>query len=157
MSAAFFFGCWNGLGHFWRKPGGAMLSTAEERVLPFHRWIDTGWAPRRFKPGRFGRQRLVSDPSCCFAMECERDDDRRDIMYDTEEHEQGRFLLHVRNGWTLISWWDRKQGDTRGACNSSFVLQGEHTEAEMVAGLREHFPHVVENLARAGVALEAAK
>lgn len=157
MSSAFFFGCWNGIGHYWHKPGGATVSRAEEHSHPFTRWIDTGWAPRKFKPGCYMNRGLVADPACCFAREGRTDDECRTITYDTEEHEQGVFLIHVRGDWTLMSWWDRVQGDTRGACNSNFVLQGEHAEAEMIAALREHFPHVVANLDRAGITLRSAR
>jgi hypothetical protein len=60
-------------------------------------------------------------------------------------------------GYTAISWWDRNQGDTRGACNSTVLLEGTHTADEMVAALREHFPHVAANLAKAGIELVEVK
>jgi hypothetical protein len=75
-------------------------------------------------------------------------------LRDSGECPQGQFLLHHGvHGYTLIQWWDRCQGDTRGACNSSILLEGDHTSEEMLAALREHFPHVLANLERAGVAL----
>jgi len=70
-----------------------------------------------------------------------------------DECPQGQFLRHQLLGYTLIQWWDRCQGDKRGACNSTVLLEGEHTTEEMLAALALHFQHVLENLKRAGVEL----
>lgn len=70
----------------------------------------------------------------------------------------GQSLLHhLDTGFTAIQWWDRCQGDTRGACNSTVLLEGKHTAEEMLAALREHFPHVLANLEKAGVKLVEVK
>jgi len=77
--------------------------------------------------------------------------ERSSIGYRAQECPQGQFLLHVLdNGFTAIQWWDRCQGDTRGACNSTVLLEGQHTAEEVLAAAREHFPHVLENLERGG-------
>jgi len=71
-----------------------------------------------------------------------------------DEYPQGQFLRHeLDNGFTVLQWWDRCQGDSRGACNSTILLEGKHTTEELLAALAEHFPHVLENLKRAGVEL----
>jgi len=76
------------------------------------------------------------------------------VHYDADELPQGQFLRHVLdNGFTALAWWDRCQGDERGACNSVFLMEGEHDTPSMLAALREHFPHVVANLERHVVAL----
>lgn len=53
-------------------------------------------------------------------------------------------LAHWK-GWTVLAMWDRSV-DTRGACNAAFVVEGEHTHAEMWALAREHFPKIVGRL-----------
>jgi hypothetical protein len=57
------------------------------------------------------------------------------------EAPQGQALLHVRDGWSVISFWDRS-GDTRGASNSAFLVRGEHTFDEVAAIAREAFPRI---------------
>ncbi len=79
---------------------------------------------------------------------------RRRFQYRSEECPQGQFLRRVLpNGFTTIAWWDRCQGDKRGACNSVFLLEGEHSSEAMVLKLAEHFPRVVQNLTHHGVSL----
>ena len=80
---------------------------------------------------------------------------RDNARWGARECDQGLFLLHVLdNGFTAIQWWDRNQGDTRGACNSTILLEGVHTSAEMVlAAGKATFPHVFENLAKAKIEL----
>jgi hypothetical protein len=80
--------------------------------------------------------------------------DESGILNYSGECPQGQFLRHVLpNGFTAIQWWDRCQGDGRGACNSTVLLEGTHTTPEMLEALYAHFPHVAENLKRAGVQL----
>jgi hypothetical protein len=79
---------------------------------------------------------------------------RQRISYDSDEYKQGLFLRHeLSTGFTAIQWWDRCQGDSRGACNSTILLEGKRPTAEMLAALETHFPHVLANLTRAGVVL----
>jgi hypothetical protein len=81
-------------------------------------------------------------------------EERQLIGYDSGELPQGQFLRHdLDTGFTAIQWWDRCQGDDRGACNSTILLEGKHASAEMLAALADHFPHVLENLRKAGVEL----
>jgi hypothetical protein len=76
------------------------------------------------------------------------------IDYDSSEYPQGQFLVHhLDSGYTAMAWWDRCQGDTRGACNSTILLEGRHTAEEMLAALQKHFPHVLANLEKHGVKL----
>ncbi len=148
----FFHGCWNEPGHFWWTRGGHHL---DDRLAPsvFARWIDGGYAPRVWRAGYFNSRSLVKNPAVCFVMEVENEDDRRRIMYDATEHEQGRFLIHHKGDHTLMSWWDRTQGDTRGACNSSLVVTGTHDSLAMYDFLLQNFPRVAANLVAKGVAL----
>jgi len=74
-------------------------------------------------------------------------DERHRAHNRWQELPQGKFLRHaLDNGFTAISWWDRCQGDERGACNSTLLLEGEHTSSEMLEALERYFPHVLTNL-----------
>ena len=55
---------------------------------------------------------------------------------------EGQALLHHKDGWTALSFWDRSV-DHRGKCNSSFLAEGKHSFDEMLAIAREHFPSVI--------------
>lgn len=142
---AFYFGCWNEPGHYLFKPGGRPVPYGEgqavEMVDGVH--LDANYAPRTHNRGGH----------LCWAGQAAAVQDRNRLAYLSEEYPQGRFLRHERGGFTLIQWWDRAQGDTRGACNSTILLEGSHDTATMLAVLREHFPHIVENLVRKGIEL----
>lgn len=163
----FYFGCWNlperiaekriAFGHYWHAPGNRPLSTSEEDAIPFDADIDGGYAPREWRGDCFMYRNLVPDPSCCFAAQGDRIDDYRQIKSDTNEFAQGAYLVHHVRDWTLMSWWDRAQGDTRPACNSGLLAFGTFEADKMFELLCEHFPHVVRNLANAGVVLHDAK
>lgn len=51
-------------------------------------------------------------------------------------------------GWTLLACWDRT-GDSRFNSNSTFLAEGDHDFAAMVAMARSHFPEVVERIEKA--------
>lgn len=55
---------------------------------------------------------------------------------------EGRALVHHKDGWTALSFWDRSV-DRRGKCNSNFLAEGTFTFAEMIELARQHFPKVV--------------
>ena len=54
------------------------------------------------------------------------------------EAAQGVALIHHKNGWTALSFWDRSV-DHRGACNSNYFAEGIFTFEEMVAMAKERF------------------
>jgi len=143
----FYFGCWNKPGHFLAGPDGCWPGRefarleyyGEDRAMH----LDGTLAPRRMRG---------TDELCWRGM-----GDGR-IEYRSDECPEGQFLLHVLDtGYTAIQWWDRRQGDRRGACNSTILLEGQHTAEEMLVALQEHFPHVLANLTKAGVALVEVK
>lgn len=143
-----FFGCWNKAGHFLFVPGGRSAYSAglgtQFEYYGDHVHLDGTLAPRRYKRGG----------GLCWVGMGATKDARDRIGYDSEECSQGQFLRHeLDTGVTAIQWWDRCQGDSRGACNSTVLLEGRHSSAEMLAALFAHFPHVVVNLERAAVAL----
>jgi len=139
----FYFGCWNESGHYLFGPHGGRVESADRDVEHYgdHRHLDGTLAPRRHK--RTGAIVWTS-----MAPKTDR------LEYLSEELPQGQFLRHdLDTGLTAIQWWDRTQGDERGACNSTVLARGKRTSAEMLALLAEHFPTVLANLARANVKL----
>src|SRR5262249_26097813 len=115
--------------------------------------VDASLGPRLVTPGT-RTARTSGDGKIVWAAMGATIEEVRRIEYDSSECDQGRFLRHeLDNGFTAIQWWDRCQGDTRGACNSTVLVEGRHTSEEMIAALREHFPHVIANLEKAGVQL----
>lgn len=138
----FFFGVVGRAGHYLHDSGGP--APYDERVTtygPERRHIDGTLAPRR---GDRTEQIFFSGYG-------PRDDNRQ---YRSEECPQGQYLHHVLpNGYSAVQWWDRTQGDTRGGCNSTILLQGMHDAEAVLAAGRERFPKVFENLKKAGVEL----
>lgn len=142
MTECLFFGCWNRPGHHLVGPGGARHGLENDFAWVLECDLDGYFAPKRKRSGALAWGHAKNNAQ----------------TYDYElanavEYPQGQFLRHVHKGFTLIQWWDRCQGDGRGACNSTVLLEGEHTTEEMLAALAEHFPHVLANLKRAGVEL----
>lgn len=147
----FFFGCWNEPGHFLRSPYRCEHDPLIESFKLGTIHIDGTLAPRVYRAGsRVG-------VGVCWTAQGDTREDRSRIQHASDEMPQGRYLHHVLdNGFSAVTWWDRCQGDTRGACNSVILLRGEHdAETVLVAG-RESFPSVFENLRKAGVDLAAA-
>lgn len=145
---ALFFGCWNRPGHFLWAPGGHGVRGDTDRVELYdgQSHLDGNLAPRKMKAHHGG--------ALCWAGQGATQKERDRIRYDSDECPEGQFLRHaLPNGFTALQWWDRRQGDRRGACNSTVLLEGDHPTVVMLAALREHFPHVIANLNRAGIAL----
>ncbi len=142
MNKAFYFGAWDGPGHYLFEAGSRNPSHIYvPHLLGQH--VDAQFAPCHHKYRR----------KLCWAGQGTTDEERQRIGYDSSERPQGMFLRHELNGFTLISWWDRNQGDKRGGCNSNFILEGEHSSEVMVKRFRVLFPTIAENLDRAGVKL----
>ena len=57
----------------------------------------------------------------------------------TKEQQEGEALLHHKDGWTAISFWDRSV-DNRGDCNSTYLANANLTFDEMVSLAQERFP-----------------
>ncbi len=143
MSDCLFFGCWNQPGHYLVGPGGRRAGIRHELSYALSRELDGQFAPKRASDGSI----IIGD------FHDSKDWPRYIRHRNAVECPQGQFLRHELRGYTLIQWWDRCQGDDRGACNSTVLLEGVHSSAEMLAALAEHFPHVLANLKRAGVEL----
>lgn len=148
----FFFGCWNAAGHYLHAPGRAYQPRARSiEYYGDHIHLDGTLAPRLVRPETLSARtrRGITWQGSCATQE-----QRHRLPMDSSELPQGQFLRHeLDNGYTAIQWWDRCQGDTRGACNSTILLEGRHPSAGMIEALHDHFPHVAENLKKAGIAL----
>lgn len=157
----FYFGCWNEAGHYLFAPGGLSLHSKEDGQIQYYgpdrRHLDGSLAPRVIQPNAptspyevFGRVPGETFRLCwlgCAPREA-------NLEYKSGERPQGQFLRHeLDSGFSCLQWWDRCQGDTRGACNSTILLEGRHTTWELLAALRDHFPHVLANLDKHGVEL----
>lgn len=151
---AFFFGCWNEAGHYLFHPGGSSAYKEEDKitVLANGAHIDGSLAPRKHRYlEKDGKEKIL------FVGQVATHEARRRAEYDSSECKQGEFLIHHFGSYTYMSWWDRNQGDKRGACNSTFILEGEHSADVMLAELAKNFPHVVDNLRKAKVALREVR
>ena len=51
---------------------------------------------------------------------------------------EGKALLHHKEGWTALSFWDRS-GDSRYNSNSNFFVRGEYGFDEMLALAKAQF------------------
>ena len=106
MAAIYYFGCWDGPGHFL--------------------WSTDGRTFRRNEPLPPSLRRL--DGTLCGDPALADHGGRRsgEPLYwpATERRQpQGVARLHHVDGWTVLAWWDRS-GDSRGGSNSAFVAEG---------------------------------
>lgn len=140
-------GCWLQAGHYlFNRRGRHADDSPLERLR-----LDGGYAPRRHRgTGHLVRVGLVP-----------RAEDRQRLEYASDELPQGQFARSIEKLdeelYTILSWWDRTQGDTRSNCNSCFIVAGDHTAEAMLAAFPRHFPRQAERLAAAGVALVEAR
>lgn len=149
----FYFGCLKSDGHFLYAPDGRTFwNDLLDHVGEVH--IDGTLAPRKVRIGSKLYYSLEHSSQPVWQAMGESREDRDRLSHDSSECPQGQYLLHVlANGFTAIQWWDRCQGDRRGASNSTILLSGVHTAKEMLAAGKEHFPEVFERLEKAGVKL----
>lgn len=115
----FYFGCARYVGHYWWRPGGV-----DSEGSPCH--------PRT--PSREELDELLREGDV---------DGKLVPVNRTDERDQpeGRALLHVRDRWTLLAFWDRSV-DGRHGSNSVFAIEGVHDFASAVEAARAAFPTV---------------
>lgn len=157
---AYFFGYW-GDGHLLHHIGGRTVRPGDG--IPFDPftnapWLDGGLAPKQVTESsarRYLRAYDVGHPvgALFCSIDGRSEDERRWLRHNGAECEMGKFVRHYFRGYTLIAWWDRTQGDGRGACNSVFLVEGNHTSHEMLTLWPQCFPLQAANLSRAGVQL----
>lgn len=115
-----YFGPWDRPGHYLHDANGSKVSEYNEwgrKMLRGFPWCSSGTGiDGVLQPGteiRFGRRHTV-----------------REV--------EGEALLHHRDGWTALSFWDRSV-DSRGASNSTYFAEGAFTFDEMVAMAKDRF------------------
>jgi hypothetical protein len=142
-------GCWLEAGHYLHDRRGGTVQNPALDTLP----LDGGYAPRRHR----GTYQVV-------VTALSKDRRARDDLHNrSDELPQGQYARTIvtSNGdvYTILSWWDRTQGDTRGNCSSCFIVHGRYaySSAAMVAALPRHFPKQAARLAAAGVQLVEAE
>jgi hypothetical protein len=153
LPTCWWFGCWLTAGHYLVGRDGTWASA---RHSPFYRrdgQLDGGYAPRRWQKLRPPPVPTLANGIVFAMMGGENAEARRTLTYGSEELPQGCFLRHEALGTTLIAWWDRTQGDERGACNSTFIVEGSHHVDDMLRWFPEAFPQQAKRLTDAGVVL----
>lgn len=131
-------GCWLQAGHHMFARRGY-----SHRECPLYNLtgLDTGFTPMRHQ--RTG--------NIVYSWQCGGfDQARQKLFYRSEELPQGQFLRHYFRDCTMLTWWDRSQGDTRGNCNSCYIVKGEHTSTEMLEWFPKFFPAQVQCIAEGG-------
>lgn len=58
-----------------------------------------------------------------------------------ETRKAGIAMLHHKDGWTALSFWDYS-GDNRGNSNSNFFFEGEHSFEDAVRLMKENYPKI---------------
>ena len=123
----YYFGCQGQAGHYWWKPDKSWTwDNGVRQIVGEALWnkvwpkIDGGFCPGASKDPKKPWQR-------------------------TGPEVEGEALLHHVDGWSILSFWDRSV-DKRGACNSNFIVRGEHTFEEVLKAARESFPQVLDRL-----------
>lgn len=151
---SWWFGCWLKPGHHLVGEDGQWESATDCPLYRCDGALDGGYAPRKIRY-RHALPIAIRDDGLVFSQIGGDDSKlRHDIMYRSDELPQGQALWHgdVR-GCTLLSWWDRTQGDTRGNCNSTFIVAGHHHANDMMRMFSERFPRQAQRLKDAGVEL----
>lgn len=113
----FYFGPWERAGHFLCREGGYHVSRDERGTFPWCEYSGERGIDCQLQPG------------------CYKD---RDGRWRHGAEVQGQALLHHKDGWTALCFWDRTV-DTRGACNSNYFAEGIFTFEEMVSMAKERF------------------
>lgn|ERR1039458_2446622 len=113
----FYFGPWESAGHFLVLEGGRSVRDDERESFPWNENSPSNGIDCQLQPG------------------CE----WKNGFWKHGAEVEGQALLHHRNGWTALSFWDRSV-DTRGACNSTYFAEGTFSFDEIVAMARSRFP-----------------
>jgi len=109
----FYFGPWGEPGHYLFNEH-RIWSHREEDILPWNGKIDG-----------------------CLQPGCRLEKDGR-WEHDDADQVEGRALLHHKDGWTALSFWDRSV-DTRFASNSTYFAEGIFTFEQMVEMAKTRF------------------
>lgn len=109
---AYFYGCQTGrIGHYMFEPGMAFIV-------------------RCSTPWRAAAIDGAMQPGCGPGVPCWR-----------VEQRQGVAVLHHKDGWSMLSFWDRSVDD-RYNSNGNFIIEGEHSFEAMCEFAEQLFPEV---------------
>lgn len=115
----YYFGPWDKAGHYVFDERGRHVPHTEECQIP--------WGHEGQNVGIDG----VLQPGCVAGKS----------QYTRSCPEvEGEALLHHKDGWTALSFWDRSV-DRRPACNSTYMAQGIFTFEQMVGMAMIRFKH----------------
>jgi len=114
MVKMYYYGCVNRPGHF-------MFSPALE---PWLYKCDCPWRA-------FEAEKLAPHAEGC----------RKTGICRCAGTEQGVAVIHHKDGWTALSFWDRSV-DFRAGSSSTFFAQGDYDFAEMCAFAASQFPTI---------------
>jgi hypothetical protein len=114
QSEMFYFGPLYESGHYMYRENGQTVYSEDRKDIPWQGWDIDG----KLQPG-------------CFV-------DRGRWDHRGPENE-GEALLHHKDGWTALSFWDRTI-DTRYGCNSTYIAEGILTFEQMVELAKARFP-----------------
>jgi len=116
----FYFGPWDGAGHYLHDERGHHIWGEAKGSLPWGDEADGNLQPHFDNCAR-KRSSYKRYCSCGSGPE-------------------GVAIIHHKNGWTALSFWDRSV-DTRGNCNSTYFAEGTFTFDEMVVMAKERFAY----------------
>jgi len=163
LPRAWWHGCWLESGHYLHDVNGRrgpdMIGPCPLRPsgsIYEATYLDGGLAPRRLRPRAWLPRSpfAIPDDRIVFTRMAGDDwDQRHRLERESEECPQGEFLLHAIAGCTIAAWWDRTQGDERGACNSCLIVDGDHEAGAMIDLFPRLFARQVWQLSAAGVQL----
>jgi hypothetical protein len=114
---AYYFGCWEHSGHYWRSPNGYTDERKIEARIP--EALRHGRVDSTFCPGYAGPYGRRSCPEV-----------------------EGEAAIHLIEGWTVLAWWDRSV-DSRPACNSALVVRGDHSFTTMLEVAKAQMPELL--------------
>ena len=111
-----YFGPWAEAGHFLFQEGGRYFRGLLPTRFPWDPWSANNGIDGQLQTG-------------CFL---------RDGLWKSGKQEEGEALLHHKNGWTALSFWDRSV-DKRGGCNSTYFAEGTFTFEQMIQMAKTRF------------------
>lgn len=120
MRDAYYFGVLDDSGHEYHAPGDEYLPRDEEKQIV--------WQPEEIDG--------------CLQPGCHKN---RWGHWEHGSQKQGPAVLHYKDGWTALSFWDRS-GDSRPGSHSTFILRGTHEFDVALEIAKMHFPEVFERI-----------
>lgn len=121
----FYFGPWDEAGHYLSDERGRSVGRNERGALPWNEWrgdVDGVLQPHP-EDTCASRRRHYPSTYC-----------------DCGRGPEGIAMLHHKDGWTALSFWDRSV-DKRGACNSTYFAEGTFSFEEMVEMAKTRFAY----------------